>query len=73
MLKRGNFSIKFRVKGVPFQEEYELPYRTEELDDNTPRQSAKKEISKSLGVPIGCIMIDEVLEIHNHLIVEWPC
>lgn len=72
MLKTGNFSVVFRVDNVPFREEYELAYRTEEehVNSSTLYQQAKAKIAKDLNILRCQVTIDRIMEIHNHLIIE---
>lgn len=63
MLKIHRFHVSFTIQGVQFDEEYSLPYRTEEwellteeerLKNNlTHIQAAKGIIAKELRVGIG--------------------
>lgn len=72
MLKRGLFSIIFKVDNVEFQEEYNLAYRTEEkrVENSTLYQQAKAAIAKDLSVYRCCVNIIKIMKIHNDLIVE---
>ena len=73
MLRTANFSVQFKVDGVPFREEYTLPYRTEEdfnSESSTVIQAAKGAIAKDLCIRRSSVEIEKIMETHNHLILD---
>lgn len=70
----------FIIQGVQFDEEYSLPYRTEErellteeerLKNNlTHIQAAKGIIAKDLNSFRSHIEINQIVKIHNSLIID---
>ena len=80
MLKIHKFHISFTIQGVQFDEEYSLPYRTEEwellteeerLKNNlTHIQAAKGIIAKDLNTFRSHIEINQIVKIHNSLIID---
>ena len=80
MLKMHKFYVSFTIQDVQFNEEYSLPYRTEEWELLTEKerlknnlthiQAAKGIIAKDLNTFRSHIEISQIVKIHNSLIID---